>query len=428
MTKKTKWMGAVSVLAGLLLSISGLYAQLPERTAYDDTGPLPWFFTTTASRLGADSVTIELHVGAQIAYDRLQFVKNDSLYEARYELSVSVFNAKQVQTGVRTIRKKVSTKTYTKTTSNFQFDTTWLVFTVEPGDYTVEISVLDIDLAKTAYRTVNIRVPDYFKGPFSLSSLRFRVPGAVSGSGDDRFAVSSILEKEEKQHELEFEVYAYQQQESLDLVYRIVDAADKTVFENEETVPLTGFRTVRTFLMDSESMNGQYKFIVESGRRRNKVERVRSFTLHYRGMPALSTSLDDAIDQLSYIAAAEEIRVFKDVSTDERKKQFFEFWADRDPTPTTPANELMEEYYRRVDFANRVFGKFTAGWKTDRGRVYIILGAPDAVDRHPFEPDSKPYEIWYYRSINREFIFVDDQGFGEYYLTTPHYDVLQGRY
>lgn len=426
--KQAKQLRSVCILAWLCLSVPGLHAQLPERTALDDTGPLPWFFASTASCLGADSVTTELHVGAQIAYDRLQFVKHDSLYEARYELSVSIFNSKNVQVGARTVRKKVSTQTFTQTISNVLFDKVWLMFAVEPGEYTVNLSVLDIDLAKTAYTTVKTRVPDFFKGPFSLSSLRIIEPGEDPASEESRYAVSSIIIKEEEKHSFEFEVYAYKQQKSLDLQYKIVDSDEKTVFENKETIRLTGFRTRRTFLLDSQFMNGPYSFILESGKRRNKVKRVRAFTLHYRGMPVLATSLENAINQLSYIATAEEMRVFKDASMDEQKKLFLEFWADRDPTPTTPANELMEEYYRRVAYVNRVFGKFTDGWKTDRGRVFIILGPPDSVDRHPFEPDSKPYEIWYYRNINREFIFVDDQGFGEYYLTNPQYDVLQGRY
>jgi len=84
----------------------------------------------------------------------------------------------------------------------------------------------------------------------------------------------------------------------------------------------------------------------------------------------------------------------------------------------------MEEYYRRVDFANANFGTFIEGWKTDRGMVYIVLGPPNDIERHPFEAGSKPYEIWSYYTINREFVFVDYSGFGEYRLVTPFWEVL----
>ena len=56
------------------------------------------------------------------------------------------------------------------------------------------------------------------------------------------------------------------------------------------------------------------------------------------------------------------------------------------------------------------------------GMIYIVLGPPDNVDRHPFEYDSKPYEIWYYYDINRSFYFLDETGFGDYRLLNRNYD------
>ncbi|MDP3683995.1 MAG: GWxTD domain-containing protein, partial [Ignavibacteria bacterium] len=76
-------------------------------------------------------------------------------------------------------------------------------------------------------------------------------------------------------------------------------------------------------------------------------------------------------------------------------------------------------------YANAHFTHYTEGWKSDMGMVYIILGAPNSVDRHPFEYDSKPFEVWEYYQINRQFIFVDNTGFGDYRLTTPFYNDLE---
>ncbi|CUS97606.1 GWxTD domain-containing protein [Candidatus Kryptonium thompsonii] len=82
----------------------------------------------------------------------------------------------------------------------------------------------------------------------------------------------------------------------------------------------------------------------------------------------------------------------------------------------------MEEYYSRVKYANEHFGHYLEGWKTDMGMVYIIFGPPSSVDRHPFDINAKPYEIWYYYEINRRFIFLDETGFGDYRLITPLWD------
>ena len=85
----------------------------------------------------------------------------------------------------------------------------------------------------------------------------------------------------------------------------------------------------------------------------------------------------------------------------------------------------MEEYYSRVEYANKNFSHYQAGWKTDMGMVFILFGSPNNVERHPFDIDSKPYEIWSYYDYNRSVIFVDESGFGDYQLLTPIWDMLQ---
>ena len=142
-------------------------------------------------------------------------------------------------------------------------------------------------------------------------------------------------------------------------------------------------------------------------------------------MPTYASDIETAIEQLKYISSSKELKRIKQARDENKAEQFRAFWEAKDPTPATEKNELMEEYYRRVDYANATFSTFMPGWKTDRGMVYIILGAPSDVDRHPFEIDSKPYEIWSYYTLNRQFVFLDETGFGEYRLITPFWEVLE---
>lgn len=79
----------------------------------------------------------------------------------------------------------------------------------------------------------------------------------------------------------------------------------------------------------------------------------------------------------------------------------------------------MLEYFRRVDYANEQFLGLFGGWRSDMGRIHIKLGPPNEIERHYFELDSNPYEIWYYYALGEEFIFVDERGFGEYTLVYP---------
>jgi GWxTD domain-containing protein len=145
-----------------------------------------------------------------------------------------------------------------------------------------------------------------------------------------------------------------------------------------------------------------------------------SFISRWVGFPSTAKDLDEAIDQLVYIASADEMSYIRKGKTrDEKISRFKEFWKKKDAVPSTEENEVFNEYYRRVAFANANFSQYIKGWKTDRGMVYIILGNPNNVDRHPFEYDSKPYEVWDYYQLNRSFVFVDETGFGDYRLVTP---------
>src|SRR5215472_8421237 len=138
-------------------------------------------------------------------------------------------------------------------------------------------------------------------------------------------------------------------------------------------------------------------------------------------------------EDVAYIISDEERAAFKKLSTDDERETFIEnFWLRRDPTPDTEENEFKEEHYRRIAYANERFASGIPGWKTDRGRIYIVYGPPDEKDEHPsggtydrpFEEgggttSTFPFEKWRYRYIegmgnNVTLEFVDKSLTGEY--------------
>jgi GWxTD domain-containing protein len=89
-------------------------------------------------------------------------------------------------------------------------------------------------------------------------------------------------------------------------------------------------------------------------------------------------------EDVRYIITDEEKTAFKQLSNDEERDNFIEaFWARRDPTPDTVENEYKEEHYARIAYANEHFAAGIPGWKSDRGRIYIMYGKPDEIDSHP---------------------------------------------
>jgi GWxTD domain-containing protein len=88
-------------------------------------------------------------------------------------------------------------------------------------------------------------------------------------------------------------------------------------------------------------------------------------------------------EDVSYIITDEERAAFKRLQTDEEREQFIEnFWLRRDPTPDTVENEFKEEHYRRIAYANEHYASGIPGWKTDRGKIYIMYGPPDEIEDH----------------------------------------------
>lgn len=130
--------------------------------------------------------------------------------------------------------------------------------------------------------------------------------------------------------------------------------------------------------------------------------------------------LNLAYSRSRYIATAKESEDWKRLSTESGKKQFLvNFWKSR-KSPSDPEKQLTwDEYLKRVEAANQKFKGYQGqGWKSDRGRVFIMYGEPGEIERFPQQSDTKAYEIWHYYDIEGGviFVFADLQGFGGYTL------------
>ena len=107
-------------------------------------------------------------------------------------------------------------------------------------------------------------------------------------------------------------------------------------------------------------------------------------------------------EDVAYIISHRESDAFQALRSNEERKKFIEqFWLRRDPTPGTPRNEFKEEHYRRIAYSNERFNTASlAGWKTDRGRIYIVYGLPDEVESFPSGRNGEPpSENWLYHHI-----------------------------
>jgi len=126
--------------------------------------------------------------------------------------------------------------------------------------------------------------------------------------------------------------------------------------------------------------------------------------------------IDQEFAYTSYISSKEERSTYKKLNLEGKRKYIKEFWAKRDQTVGTPANEFKQDYLGRVELANRSYrGSFRSGWKSDRGRILLVYGKPDEIERFPFSNENKPYEIWHFFAVQGGvvFIFVDRRDMGD---------------
>jgi GWxTD domain-containing protein len=160
-----------------------------------------------------------------------------------------------------------------------------------------------------------------------------------------------------------------------------------------------------------------------------------------RKMRRTLKELDSAYKQwltedVTYIITPDERNAFLQLDTNEEREQFIEqFWLRRSSNPDLPDNDFKEEHYRRIAYANEHFASGIPGWRTDRGRMYIIWGPPDEIESHPSggtydrpmeegggSTSTYPWETWrwrYLEGIGENIIleFVDPSGSGEYHMT-----------
>ncbi|MDA0986829.1 MAG: GWxTD domain-containing protein [Bacteroidetes bacterium] len=133
-------------------------------------------------------------------------------------------------------------------------------------------------------------------------------------------------------------------------------------------------------------------------------------------------------DYLRYLINKTESDKYKKLKSVESKREFlFEYWKLRD-SKYTGTRSAKVEYMERIKYANNMYKSgFKEGWKSDKGRTYILYGQPDEVERRPNELAMKPYEVWYYHSIQGgvQFIFGDRTGYSDYVLLhSTHRDEL----
>lgn len=416
-----------------LLGVVAAFAQVENQPL--ERIDIPQFYFDALVFAGDDTTACRLDVYVQVPYLVLHFVQGSEGYDAAYEETISIYDKDNNLVKENLSTEHVHRKIFAETVDPTHYNLTQRYFTLIPGRYTLAVQVRDEETQKSTHSTREVNVRSMRGSALTLSDLM--LVSRLRLEGDKKTIVPNISGNVGNLPEgfyLFCEVYNKTECDTFELTYQVKTAKKEEKLHERFLHPaVRGKNQIFVKINTSSLPMGTYIVDLQATAcgnspqtRKATVVASHSFVIRWRGIPESIDDLDAAINQLVYTAEAKELEYIKAAPTGEEKKnRFNEFWKKRDPSPNSERNEAMEQYYNRVAFANKNFSHYTEGWKTDRGMVYIMFGAPSNVDRHPFESNAKPYEVWYYNDLNYRFIFVDETGFGDYRLdpSTPLWNI-----
>lgn len=427
-----KWGGIMLILFWMAVPRAG--AQVEMRRAMEKEPPTFFFDAIAYSSDREKKSRVDIYV--QVPYQEIRFVKEGDQYIGRYEVVLGVYAVPDQLVMDHTWKVEVRADDFAQTTSPRFYSLRQRSIDIDPGQYIMHLQVRDVESGKISDVRRSLLVTDFRKDALSLSDVM--LVNRLSTDGEVRSIIPNIsgqLSPHAEGFFVFFEIYNRTNADSVDLTLRIRNLKNEERFRTVQREAIRKAKTQAFLKVDSLKLPlGSYVLTIDAVSVPNeeitetvRTQTSRTFAVRSSDLPAVIVDINKAIDQLIYIARDSEIQYIRDgEGEDERRRRFLEFWARRDPDPQTQRNELMEEYYQRVEYANKNFTHYLEGWRTDMGMVYIRFGSPENIERHPFDYNAKPYEVWYYYQLNRQFVFVDETGFGDYRLRYPTTD-LWGR-
>ncbi len=393
---------------------------------------LPVFDAKVVETYSREADTTLARIYIQIVNDNLTFVKTEEVFKANIQVEL-FFSLKDSETVFnRTLKHEFTVDNFDLTNSRNVINTFHTDLPMSAGIYNSQITVLDENNSEQFSRKLSFEIQGFSESGnlLSVSDLLFFEEYNTDADGSINQInpkLSNSFSSDDQYVHVYFNTFTRIPQGELKIGYKVVDNTGEAVLQNTyaSKIDQDGYSEHFLKLNRFNFSRNQYNLEVIVTNGEQSVMKTAPFEFFWKFLPNTEQDLDMAIRQLRYIGREDSIKHYLKKGSYEAKKAFFQrFWASKDPNPDTEANELMEEYYRRIQFSNARFANGSlGGWISDRGRIFIKFGEPDDVERHPFEPNGNPYEIWRYYSLQKNFLFIDRTGFGDYDLHPSYYYV-----
>ena len=380
---------------------------------------LPGFSFMGLSEPLADKENIKVSVHVKIPYTELQFVRWEDRYLARYEIAVNLADKDKERIAGQIWSDSLWLAEYKDTRNNSNTITSVKSFVVPASELTINVRVTDLYTKKSQVLTDGVDQSKMYAGELSLGNIIIMDNGKA---GESKLLMNESFY--EIIDTLRFNARLLGEHDPFSIQYELRVKEETKVKQKVEIEHVGPIDSLLQFVVPLTDMHySNYSlYLTAEDIKGNHVKTKASFRVRIRGINFEVANMDAAIKQLRYLTNDRTIKGMLAGSEADKSEKFKSFWADLDPTPGTVDNELMEEYYRRVNFSIEAFTVVQDGWRTDRGMIYILFGAPDEIQRGPLELDRKPYQVWEYYTLGKQFVFRDQTGFGDYRLDHTYLD------
>lgn len=406
-------------------AISDVNAQYYEQAPQSGVGS-PYFEFVIHRQYADDYQSNKLMMMSTFLYDDLTFVKSDtSGYDAEIEMILAIYDDNEVAIASRTINKSLNVKSFNNTNLRTEKLLLTTEFIIPAGEYTVLARVIDLNSRKPIQRKVEIKISDYSKNDIGISGIVFLQEAELDSNGkliNFQPTIGNNFTLRSGFFYIYFDLFVMNPPRNVNIRYQMENDEGDSELDSIVTHIINDKITAHLFRLEKNQFTrSSYNLVISVYDGKYKAEAKQKFSFFWSEVPGTVQDIDNAFDQMVYIINADSLDYYEEAGLEEKQAFFIRFWKDRDPDPATSINELKDEYFKRINFANAKFSAFgQKGWRTDRGRILIKFGSPDDIERRPFEIDSEPYEVWRYYTERKVFVFIDRTGFGDYRLH-PNY-------
>ena len=390
-----------------LMNVSSFYQRLGRLAAAE---PLPFVGTVAFAAGPADSVVTVL--GLSLENRALAFQREGNLFVARYRVALS-FQREGARSVDLTREEIVRVPTFQETLRADESVLFQQILRLTPGTYKVIVAVRDAGSTAESRAQGQYVAPSFSPGTTSAPILAYQATGrgaltdplsvVLNSRGAVGYGADTLLAY----------VEGYSFSGPATVPFQVLDEQQNVVYT--DSLRFRGGRPVESQVIrlapDSISL-GELKLIVGTGPAERSVSALVSFSQAW-----VITNFDEMLELLRYFGHDSKVNAMRKAPPAERSRLWREFYAQTDPNNITPENEALNQYFGRISAANARFtDEGVAGWRTDRGEVFIALGAPD--ETIETSPGAAGRVVrWTYINHRLALFFQDETGFGRLRLT-----------